>query len=300
MSPSPQERRARAGGRAALAALVLGLLAGAGARQEAKTPVLHVAVSVPPHAWLVEAIGGDRVAVEVLIPPGASPETYEPSPRQMIALADADLYVAVGHPAFGFERRHLETVRRTHPDLPVVAIADVLDLGVEGGIRRVDPHLWLSPSATRVAASTIAATLTRLDPQGAESYGRGLAATLTEIDRVDQEVSRSFAGLAGSRFLVYHPAWSWLAADYGLQQIAIERGGQEPSPRALREILEQARRSGLHVVFVQPGFSDRAARVVAREIDGRVQRIDPLARDWAQNLVAAARALSTSVAPPES
>lgn len=261
---------------------------------------MTVAVTIPPQAWMVERLGEGRVRAEVMIPAGASPETYEPSAQQMIALSTARLYVALGHPRFVFERRHLATIRSTHPALPIVSMAEGLDLGAgEDPVGEADPHLWLSPRAIRIASRTVARALAEVDPDGAATYQEGLVELEAEIDRVDRRVARTLDGLEGGRFLVYHPAWSWLAADYGLVQIAIESGGQEPSPRALQATLEEARSRGIRVVFVQPGFSDRAARVIANEIGGRVVVIDPLAYDWPNNLIAVAETLRAAMSSPE-
>ena len=246
-----------------------------------------VSVSVPPQAYLVERIGGERVEVNVMVPPGASPATYEPSPQQTVALGRSRLYVEVGHPDFLFEQRHLESLRKANSGISIVNMAAGTESSCQArqiGQLGQDPHLWLSPRRMRSAASGIEAALVRLDPAGATEYRRNLDELLADIDRLDLEIGELLAGLQGRRFMVFHPAWSHLACEYGLLQMAIEAGGKEPGPAQLVATIEEARREGIRVIFVQKGFSDRSARVIAAELGAQVEPLDPLARDWLENL----------------
>lgn len=269
---------------------------------------LLVAVTVPPQAYLVERIGGERVTTEVLMPPGSSEESWSPSPRQMVALTRADLYVLVGHPAFAAERRHVTPVLADNPQVPVVDMSAGMGLELDehhqhdaepedhthaGGAG--DPHVWTSPRLMRAAAVTIAEALARRDPQASAAYGVRLAALLDEIDALDAEIRRELSGLSRRRFLVTHPAWGHLASDYGLVQVAIEEEGKEPSPAHLVALAAEARAEGVPVVFTQKGFPENAAHAVAREIGARAIPLDPLARDWLDNTRKTARSLAAAL-----
>jgi zinc transport system substrate-binding protein len=242
---------------------------------------------VPPQAYFVERIGGERVEVHVLVPPGTSPATYEPSPRQMVALGRSRLYVEVGHPDFLFEQRHLETLLTGNTQVVTVDMAagtGIFCQDEQGRELDGDPHIWLSPRLMRTAAANIEAELVRLDPEGAPYYRQNLESLLSDIERLDLELRQLLSGLQGRRFMVFHPAWSHFACEYGLRQMAIESGGKEPGPAQLVATIEEARREGIRVVFAQKGFSDRSARVIAAELDARVEELDPLAHDWLENL----------------
>ena len=258
-----------------------------------------VGVSVPPQAFLVERIGGDRVEVHVLVPPGASPATYEPSPQQVVALSRSSLYVKVGHPNFLFEQRHLESLVKSKTKIGVVDMSagtqPTCPADPDREAEEDDPHIWLSPSRMRSAASVIAAALTRLDPEGASLYRQNLQNLISEIDRLDHEIGELMAGKRGRRFMVFHPAWGHFACEYGLHQMAIEAGGKEPGPAQLVKIIETARDVGIKVVFVQEGFSDRSARVIAAELGAKVEPLDPLAHDWLENLRFSARKISAAL-----
>ena len=271
--------------------LVLALaLAGCGDRPDSGDRI-RVAVSVPPQAYFVDRVGGDRVTVEVMVPPGAAPDSYEPTPQQVLALRRARLYVEVGHAAFPFERRYLEGVN----GLELVNMTAGVELlpapaGDEHG-GDLDPHVWTSPAAVVAAARNIAAALGRIDPAGAPVYQRNLTAFLADVAALDREIRATLAGVEHRRFLVFHPAWGYFARDYGLEQVAIETNGKEPSPARLVALITEARREGIRVVFVQRGFSDRAARVIAAELGAEVVALDPLAYDWLDNLRRVAEAL---------
>jgi zinc transport system substrate-binding protein len=256
---------------------------------------LRVVVTVPPQAWLVKRLGGDRVDVDVLLPPGASEHTYEPTPQQVARLADARLMVEVGHPALLFERRLLDTMVTREPTPLIVEMTHGLVLPdappPAPHAHGADPHVWLSPKVMRSSAVAVAAALERLDPEGASTYRANLRTTVADIDRLDSDLARELGALPNRRFLVYHPAWGYFARDYRLEQVAIETDGKEPSPRRLVELVEEARRAGTRAVFVQRGEYDRPAQAIAEEIGARVVALEPLAEDWPANLRRTAAAL---------
>jgi len=136
--------------------------------------------------------------------------------------------------------------------------------------------------------------LVDVDPTHAGAYETGLDSLLADLDALNRAIRRSLAGTAGRRFLVHHPSWGYFARDYGLEQVAIEREGKEPSPRGIASLVETARRLGIRTVFASPQFTTRSAEVVAREIGGRVVLVDPLGRDYIGTMRAAAKAFGAS------
>lgn len=269
-------------------ALFLVLLTGCAAAPEPGDR-LHVAVSVAPQAEIVRRIGGDRVTVESLSAPGASDEDLSLSPRKAMSLERADLYVKVGHPAYVVEATYVDPFLARHPKIRVVDMAQGVDVihgdhGHEGG----DPHVWVAPETVAVAARNIAAALSDLDPWHAAEYRSNLELFLKDLDRLDREIRSRLEG--GQRaFLVYHPSWGYFARQYGLEQIAIEAEGKEPSAVRLIETIEHARREGARVLLVaQPR---KSAQVLAGEIDGRIVTADPQSADWEGTLLRVADAL---------
>lgn len=253
---------------------------------------IPVTVSVPPQAYLVEAIGGDRVDVSIMIEPGQSPHTFSLSPRRMMALDDARVYFKVGHPDLAFERRFVQHVQGADRDVRIVDLAEGVELvamGDHGDSRghshgETDPHLWVSPRIMRSAAERVAEALSEVDPDGADHYRNGLDQFQRDVDVLDAELQSWFGQLERRRFVVNHPAWGYFARDYGLEQVAIESGGRDPSPAELARFIAAAKDEGIDVIFVQRGFSERSANTIAREIDAVVKVADPLAPDWLENI----------------
>lgn len=237
-----------------------------------------MAVSVGPQADLVRRIGGDRVAVTTMLPPGASDEDVSLSPRQAVALERVQLYVAVGHPAFPLEARYVRPFLDRHPEVRVVDMSR--------GSREGDPHVWVSPEVMTTAARNVAAALEALDPVHAAEFRRNLAAFLGDVDRLDREIRERLSGASGASraFLVYHPSWGYFAERYGLEQIAIEAEGKEPGAARLIQLIDRARRERATVVLVPEGFPRESAQVIADAIHGRIVSADPLAPDWESTL----------------
>ena len=275
---------------------------------EAWAEPVKVFVSIPPQKYFVEKIGGDQVDVSIMVEPGANPHNYEPKPRQMADLSKAAVYFAVG---VTFEDVWLKKIAAANPDMVIVHTDQGIkkipmaahhhhdEEGHEGhhedhdksaqgheeeGHGIPDPHVWTSPTEVRVLAKNILEGLVRVDPGRRTSYEAGYNEFVAELDRLDADLKEIFAGHQGLKFMVFHPAWGYLAKAYGLEQIPVELEGKSPKPAQLKEIIEEAREEGVKVVFVQPQMSTKSAEVIAREIGGRVVFADPLAEDWGRNL----------------
>jgi zinc transport system substrate-binding protein len=250
-----------------------------------------VVVSVLPQAWFVDRIAEGGVRVVVMIPPGADPATLSPGFAELRSLAEAALYVKLGHPAFPFERAWLDAMISANERLRVVD----LSLGIE--TVPDDPHYWVSPRHAHAIAAALASSLAEILPASRVRIDANRRRLDAEIDAVDALLRAQLEGRAGRRFLVFHPAWGYLAREYGLTQVAIERGGKSPGARALARQIEWARQAGVEIVFTQPQGDDSAAEVIAAEIGARVEVLDPLAYDWAANLRAVGPALARGLVP---
>ena len=148
----------------------------------------------------------------------------------------------------------------------------------------LDPHIWLSPPLVKIQARTILAALQEVDPEHRSVYEANFKAFTAQIDQLDADLKKTFAGKTGLQFMVFHPAWGYFAHAYELKQVPIEIEGKDPKPAQLKELIRHSRENGIKVVFVQPQFSTKSAALVAREIDGQVAFADPLAENWMANL----------------
>ena len=253
---------------------------------------MKVFVSILPQKYFVEKIGQGLVDVSVMVPPGASPATYEPKPKQMVGLSRARLYFTIGVP---FERTWLKKLETANPKMRLVhtdhgikkrAMKAHHNHGERGKREKVilDPHIWTSPPLVIMQARNILTGILQVDPSNGTVYEANYRKFITEILDLDADLRNVFKGRQGLQFMVFHPSWGYFANAYGLRQVPIEMEGKEPKPAQLKELIANARKHDIKVVFVQPQFSSRSAQLIAREIGGHVLTADPLAENWMENL----------------
>lgn len=269
---------------------------------------IHVAVSILPQANFVEEIGQDKVQVAVMIPPGGNPHTYEPTPGQLKALSDSVLYFKVGS-GLEFEMQWLEKISSLNQSMQIINSSHGIVMipmaehhhhdhhhnhthGHSCSHDGYDPHVWLSPSNAIMMAMNIRNALIGIDPLNQDLYQRNAAELILSLSEIKDEISEKLAGLESRKFFIYHPAWGYFAADFELQQIAIESLGKDPTPRQLTNIIRQAKKNGVQAIFASPQFSQKSAQAIAKEINARVEFIDPLAKDYIENLRRAARLIA--------
>lgn len=245
-----------------------------------------VFVSIPPQAFVVERLAGKAVKVEVLLAPGASPATYEPTPKQMATLDRSRLYLQIGAP---FEGPVLEKVRVLMPELRVVDCRQGVELtpvsgGHGHGTGLLDPHIWLDPHRMKLVANTSAEALQILLPHEAAQISERLRILHREIDDTDRRVAEILAPHEGRTLLVFHPAYGYFSSRYGLVQKAVEVEGKVPSARRLAKVLDEFGDQPIRALFVQPQFSRSSAERVADALDCDLVELDPLAGDYLNNL----------------
>ncbi len=260
----------------------------------AEAPLVYV--SIPPLQAIVEGVGGANVRVETLLPPGASPATYEPTPRQMASLAGAALFFRIGAP---FEETVIAKTASLMPELEVIDCRRGVELvpmegqdheGHGGGLP--DPHIWLDPVRAKTVTTTIGEALQKLLPGAAAELDRNAAAFRGELAETDARIAVILAPFAGRKVLVFHPAFGYLARRYGLQQVAVEVEGKAPSPRQLAVLTDALGQSDRKVLFSQPQFSHSAARAVADALGCEVVELDPLSANYPAELVVIAQRIA--------
>ncbi len=252
---------------------------------------LKTFVGIPPQSFFVERIGGDGVSVEVLVGPGRDPHTFEPTPKQMMALTQADLYFGIGFP---FEEQILKKVQGSNPNFVMINTDSGIQrrvLGEQGHAEyevrnrgEPDPHIWLGISEIKIQSKNIFKGLAEADPNNIEIYRRNLDAFLQDLDTVHEHLKERFAPYWGRPFFVFHPDFGYFADTYGLLQIPIEIGGKSPTPKQIEMLISEAKKEGVKIIFAEPQFDRRSAETVAQAIGGVVVTIDPLEKDVLNNL----------------
>ncbi len=265
-------------------ALVVGfcLSAATGAAQTPVREPLSVFVSILPQAEFVREIGGSHVQVTVLVGPGHSPATYEPTPRQMALLSGAGLFVRAGVP---FERGLMPKIAGLTEELRIVG----RQAEKPGGSRHhhddgLDPHFWLDPVQAMVMSDTICAVLKDLIPERAAEFESRRIGIRKRLTKLAIEIRRMMDPFQGAEFFVFHPAYGHFARRFGLVQVAVQADGHEPGARQLTAVIDQAKAAGARAIVVQPQFSSRSAETVAAATGAEILVLDPLAEEYDKNL----------------
>lgn len=274
---------------------VIALLAGIGsvacgsspATEAAQAGPLAVAVSILPQKYVVDRIGGPAVSVSVLIGPGQSPDTYDPTPRQMASLAGTQIYFTMG---LEFEHAWLDRMHAAYPGMILVDMRqgiELLSLEEDSGPRhegRQDPHVWMSPRLVAVMAGTIRDALIEALPDRRELFDLNYRRLVRDLNTVDDEVRALLHDLPTRTFMAFHPAWAYFAEEYGLHQVPIASHGKEPGAQTLARLIHRARVEHIRVVLVQAQYSQDMAKTVAQATGARVLMLDPLAEDYVNNV----------------
>jgi zinc transport system substrate-binding protein len=254
--------------------------AGAAPAQD-KIPIV---ASILPLGDFCRQIGGDLVQVEVLIPPGASPHLFEPTPWAVARAAQARVFVYVGAGLDPWAERLLHS-REARNVAVVEAVQGIPLLGEAEGKAEAghhhesgNPHVWLDPVLMEGVCGRIAGALEKVDPAHREVYQANLQTYLKDLQALDREIKARVATFRIREFVSFHPSFSYFARRYGLKELgSIEVSpGREPSPRSLQNLIAAIRRYGVRVVFAEPQFSPRIAQVIAQEAGVKVLTLDPL------------------------
>jgi len=256
---------------------------------------VDVVVSILPQKTFVKKIAGDLVDVTVMVAPGSSPATYEPKPSQMKKITKAQIYFSIGVP---FEKAWLPRFKAQNPNMLLYDTAKgIKKLPMQEhnhshhhhSSSTLDPHVWLSPTLVKIQAKNIADALKKIDPKHKTVYENNLNKFEQEIDELDGKLLKILKPCQGKAMMVFHPSWGYFAKEYGLEQIPVEVEGKEPKSKELVNIIHEAKEEGVKTVFVQPQFSKRTAKVIADSIGANIVEADPVAPNWAENLIQIAK-----------
>ena len=256
----------------------------------------RVFVSILPQKFFVQHISGEFLDVEVMVQPGANPATYEPKPSQMRKLSQSKAYFAIGVP---FENVWLEKISGVNADMQIIHTDTGIpkramtnhDHDEHGESKKqhhddtgLDPHIWLSPILAVKQVETISQALITLFPEKQQAFTENTKKLITQLEKLHNDLQHQLAGIAGKRFMVFHPSWGYFAETYNLEQIAMEQEGKSPKTAQLKEVISFAKNNNITAILAQSQFSVKSAEIVAKGIGGEVIVVDPLAYDYINNL----------------
>ena len=252
-----------------------------------------ISVSILPQEYFLKQLAGELVDVNVLIPSGASPATYEPTVAQLGKLQRSVSYFRIGH--VGFELSWMDKIRSVNPEMKIVDLSKGVELIDEmeeeneshhghshGG---TDPHIWLSAANARIIARNIYRELLPMLPDQEEELTRRYEKFSASLDSLHETIQLKLDGLENRNFLIYHPALTYFARDYQLVQYSLEIEGKSPSPAHLRAMTDLSRDQEITRILIQNQFDRKNAEVLAREIGAELIEFDPLDPRWMDQML---------------
>jgi zinc transport system substrate-binding protein len=252
-----------------------------------------ISVSILPQRYFVEQLAGDLVEVNVMIPSGASPATYEPTVSQLRKLELSGTYLRIGH--VGFELSWMEKISSVNPGMKIVDLSRGIDLITEmeneeeghhghshGG---VDPHIWLSVQNAKIIARNLHEELQRMFPDHREELSLRLEKFSATLDSLDQVLTDQLEDLDNRSFMIYHPALTYFSRDYHLHQYSLEIEGKSPSPAHLKRMTDLGINQKIKRILIQDQFDRKNAEVLAREIGAEIIAFDPLDPNWKEQML---------------
>ena len=270
--------------------LLAALVATVGCTEQKREASNTIFVSIAPLKPIVEGIVGDDFTVSVIVPQGAAPETFEPTPKQLSEIENAKFIFSVG--LLDFEKNLVQRISKSGQIVELYKGVELMQGTCSHGHKHgVDPHIWCSPKSLGTMADNAYKAISADMPDSlhyAENYNK----LCVKVLELEEEVAEVFHSGKQSAFIIYHPALTYLARDYDLKQIAIEEHGKEPSVRRIGEIIEYARKDGIKRVLYQSELPASSVEAICKDSGTQAVEINPLAEDIFANI----RTITTLIA----
>lgn len=246
-------------------------------------------VTVPPYIYFVQEIVGDAIQVEVLVPPGANPHIYEPSPKQVQTMLGVQIWFRLGEP---IEKKILTVLREQNRELQDVDLTQGIDLlSSEDHVceshhadESKDRHIWMSPKLAQIQAKTIFDALVKIYPDHREDFQAGFDTLIQELDLLDRGIRAKLAPFHGDAILVSHPAFGYYCHEYGLKQLSIECEGKDPLPQDITRTLSEAKESHVRGIFTQAQYNNKGAFLIGEKLHLPIYEVDPYSSAYIENL----------------
>ncbi len=258
------------------------------------TPKADIVVSIEPLKYIIEQITDNDFEIDVLVPQGVSPETFDPTPRQIMALDKAQMVFAVG--LIDFEMALLDRVgnkNMTNLSQGIELIAGNCSHAHDHHAHHhgVDPHIWTSPRELKTMTHNAYTVIMQHYPDSVK-YTSAYKKLISELEALDAECSEKIEATDTKAFAIYHPALTYYARAYSLEQIAIENDGKEPSAKHIAEIIDKAHSENIKCLLYQSEFPRSTVDVVAKDMGIEAKEINPLSENPIQFIKDATSAIT--------
>jgi zinc transport system substrate-binding protein len=240
---------------------------------------IKIVTSIAPLLDFTKEVGQEKVDVHLLLPPGASPHVFEPTPKSIQKISDAEIFIKIGAGLEFWAEKFVEA--SAHKELLVVNSSSGISLirnPHAHGIFSNNPHIWLNPLNAATIVSKIEKALCNIDPGNADFYKLNASVYRDKLIQLDREISERVSALRIKEYVTFHPAWEYFSKRYGLKIAGVieEAPGKEPSPKHIIHIVREIKRIGSMVIFIEPQFNPKIAEVIAQESGARVVSLDPI------------------------
>lgn len=280
--------------------ILIGILSGCNFIQDKNSNKISVMVSIEPQRYFIKQIAGDKIDVKTLMPDGAKPETFDLSPSQLLDLSRSQAYFMMG--TLAFEHTWADTYASDNPHTNIFLMSENISPIVtehshcNKDIETVDhgfiePHIWMSVKNAKHIANNTLNGLIAIDPDNKDFYLCKYDSFIARLQKLDSEINKMMEH-SDTAFMIYHPALSYFARDYGLTQISIESEGKEPSPMQLKNIIDESALKGISIIFIQPEFDPKNAEIVSKETGAKLINFNPLSYNWEMEILKIANALT--------
>jgi zinc transport system substrate-binding protein len=248
---------------------------------------IGVAVTLGPEVEWVNAVGGDKVSVTLMVPEGSDPHTYEPLPSQLAKVSDAKMYVEIGTP-IEFETNYMDKIRSTNPDMLIVNASQGIQLipnSAENESSTMDPHVWTDPKNAMIMVNNIYNGLVQVDPQDKAYFQKNRDQYINQLQELDKNTTKLLKGKQKTDILIYHPAFGYYMRDYNLTQVGAMINDEEPSPQRIAMMVDIAKQNNITVLFNEPQYDPKFMQSIASQVGGQVLTVNDLDEHYIQNMM---------------
>ena len=246
-----------------------------------------IITSIVPMQTFIEKIVGDTYEVVAIVPPGASPTNYQPTPQEMAKISEAEYYFTIEVPT---EKSNiLEKINEFNPEIKLYRVNEMIDeiyaqrYFDENKIMR-DHHIWLSPKRVIAIVENITLILSNDHPELFNIFDTHSVEYINLLQDLDKYIINIANSLPNKTFIIYHPSYGYFADDYGFEMIAIEEEGKEETAKGIEKIINFAKSNNIKVIFHQAEIDSEQAETIAKEIGGKTTMLTPLSEDYIESM----------------
>lgn len=243
-------------------------------------------MSIGPEVQWVNAVGGDKVNVTLMVPPDDDPHTYEPLPGQLKQVSNAKMYAEIGSP-LEFETNYMGKIEAANPNLLIVNCSQGITLmpnTAENESDTMDPHDWVDPKDAEVMVNNIYLGLVKVDPSDQAYFEKNRDNYEAQLETLDNYTAQTLKDKKGTDILIFHPAFGYYAKDYNLTQIAVMINDEEPSPQRIALLLNTAKADNITVMYNEPQYDPSYMQSIASQVNGKVLTVNDLDENYLQNM----------------